>query len=381
MEALEAMLAGIEDIKTLKSKRSTHKGNLKHLSNRLHGLHDTPLDRLRHADLKRKLESVTDNISAFDLIQDRVDDLSTDDAFANDEADVMEQRRMNFELLESYQEYVEAAKAWHTGDGLQDRIQDLLDSDVSGPYQRQKYEQVNADFEEFRRTSKRLHASKELSRLKDILRPLIHEVGLKMAKDLHIHSDSSTTSRSSDGSPAAATSAPYHSKLKLELPKFSGDVFQWKAFWNLFSTVLEREHLSDYEKICHLQSAMRTEEAKLVVRHAAGSGCYDDVVTSLKKRYDQHRMVHSHHVHALQHRTAVHHTSKDITQAIQEMQLHRSGLAETRGDTLDQFLTASTVLLMDSTCTSHWGNYTNTISDLPDLKTLLDLFESRLTTL
>ena len=52
-----------------------------------------------------------------------------------------------------------------------------------------------------------------------------------------------------------------------------------------------------------------------------------------------------------------------------------------RGDTLDQFLTAATVLLMDSSCSLHWADYTSHLPDPPNLSTMRDFCEHRLTAL
>ena len=76
---------------------------------------------------------MSENITAFDLIQDRLDETADDETLANEEADVMEQRRLNGELHQVYQTYIEAAQAWTNGDRLQDEVQDLLDvEDMAG---------------------------------------------------------------------------------------------------------------------------------------------------------------------------------------------------------------------------------------------------------
>ena len=382
MSTLEAALADITDVRTLKGKRTARKGNLKRLSNHLAGLRDTPLERLRTSDLEHKLDSVADNIIAFDLIQDRIDELSSDDSIAIEETDTMDQRRLNTELLDAYQENMDAAKAWMAGDRLQDKVHDLMAMDsLDDQYHKQTYDRVVSDFDTFRQSIKKIPTRTVLCAMKDDLQPVIRDLCTRIHKDLRVAAASgrSPDARSNHGS--TPPTHHHHSKLCLELPKFTGDLLQWKDFWNLFNAVIEGEHLSDREKICHLQTAMRSEEAKTVVRHAAVAGSYDVVVAALKKRYDKHRVVHSHHVHALLNRAPVRHNVGDVTKCVQEIELHRSGLADTGGDTLDQFLTAATVLLMDSSCSLHWADYTSHLPDPPNLSTMRDFCEHRLTAL
>ena len=58
-----------------------------------------------------------------------------------------------------------------------------------------------------------------------------------------------------------------HSNLKLNLPKFSGQLTEWKTLWSLFSSRMEREiHLSESERITCLLEAMTTAEGKDVVQ-------------------------------------------------------------------------------------------------------------------
>lgn len=52
MSSTEVALADITDVKTLESKLGTRKGNLNHILNYLHGLHDMLLERICNAELE-----------------------------------------------------------------------------------------------------------------------------------------------------------------------------------------------------------------------------------------------------------------------------------------------------------------------------------------
>ena len=381
MEALEELLASINDVRTIKSKRSARKGNLKRLSNYYHTLKSVPLRQLKIAELQKRLAAVEENATAYDLIQDRLEEVADEETVRADETEVLEQRRLNGELLLAYQDLIDAGQAWYVGGKLIDKAEDLQSLEaMSGTYARQSFERFIKEYEEFRQTIKKMPEQAELQGIKTELSPIVRNLCARMDSDLVIpvSADSSASAHSEDTS---FTSRPAPSCLRLELPSFSGEIIQWKDFWALFSAVIDKEALSDHEKICHLQAAMKTEEAKSVVRHAASGGSYDEVVDALRLRYDKNRVAYMHHVSTLQNRGTIHCTYEDLVRGKQELALHRDGLIINAGETLDQFLVASTVLLMDATCAAHWANYSGSRKDPPGMDVLNDFFEHRLTIL
>ena len=70
---------------------------------------------------------------------------------------------------------------------------------------------------------------------------------------------------------------PTPSRLKLGLPKFSGELLDWREFWSIFSARIEAG-LTDAEKITCLEDAMNDQSAKDLVRLNGYGGSYDSVV-------------------------------------------------------------------------------------------------------
>ena len=122
MSTLEEVLAGISDERTLRNKRGARKGNLKQQSKHCHSVADLPLSRLNVPDLKKRLETVEENITAFELIQDRLEEVTESDALVNKEADTMAQRKTHSDLVEAYQGLIRAGQAWITGECLKDEV-------------------------------------------------------------------------------------------------------------------------------------------------------------------------------------------------------------------------------------------------------------------
>ena len=126
---------------------------------------------------------------------------------------------------------------------------------------------------------------------------------------------------------------------------------------------------------------MKSEDAKTVVRHATTKGSYGNVVTALKKRYDKSRVVNMHHVSALNSRSPIKSNCEDLIRGLQQLELHHSRLKAHGGDSLSQYLTASTVLLMDPACSTHWTDYTSSHKEPTDLDTVRAFLEHRISIL
>ena len=156
MEALEELLASINDVRTIKSKRSAHKGNLKRLSNYYHTLKSVPLWQLKIAEVQKRLAAVEENATAYDLIQDRLEEVADEETVRADETEVLEQRRLNGELLLAYQDLIDAGQAWYVRGKLIDKAEDLQSLEaMSGTYARQSFERFIKEYEEFRQQSRR----------------------------------------------------------------------------------------------------------------------------------------------------------------------------------------------------------------------------------
>ena len=82
----------------------------------------------------------------------------------------------------------------------------------------------------------------------------------------------------------------FHSNLRLSLPPSSGDLLDWKDFWNVFSSIIDKEtSLSNAEKIGHLTATIQSKESEELMQRTAGStDVYTKVVEDeMKKRYDK----------------------------------------------------------------------------------------------
>ena len=89
MDALEEILARINDVQTIKSKRQACKGNLKWLSNYYQSLKGLPLWKFKIIELQKRLVAVEEDPASYDLIQDRLEEVADEETVRADETEVL----------------------------------------------------------------------------------------------------------------------------------------------------------------------------------------------------------------------------------------------------------------------------------------------------
>ena len=103
----------INDVKTLKAKRTARKGSIKRLENYLDTLAGVALPRLPLANMERKMAVLQENILAYDSIQERMSQVCTAEQLEAEEADEIRQHSYNTKLQELYQTLIDACQVWH----------------------------------------------------------------------------------------------------------------------------------------------------------------------------------------------------------------------------------------------------------------------------
>ena len=85
---------------------------------------------------------------------------------------------------------------------------------------------------------------------------------------------------------------------KLDVPKFDGEILNWRSFWEQFCiSVHERTSLSNSEKLVYLQQSLKGGSAKGTIEGLSRSGDnYAEAIECLQSRYDRPRLIHKAHV-------------------------------------------------------------------------------------
>ena len=93
-----------------------------------------------------------------------------------------------------------------------------------------------------------------------------------------------TKSTGSDHSVSTRAEGATSIKLpKLSIPKFDGDVFNWRTFWEQFGvSIHSRPQLSDAEKLAYLKDALKDGPTERVIQGLAQTAdTYKDAIECL----------------------------------------------------------------------------------------------------
>lgn len=200
----------------------------------------------------------------------------------------------------------------------------------------------------------------------------IFDRGLEIRRLLHSRSSSSSPSSVSD---------PTGVKLpKLDVPTFDGSILNWKTFWEQFSVAVhDRSNLTDAEKLAYLRHALKAGSAKSVIEGLSRSGeQYEEAITCLKSRYDRPRLIHQAHVRKIleipnlkdgsgRELRRLHDTALQHLRALKSMGHEPSG----------PFITSMLELKLDVNTTFEWQRHSQSSTDVPHYKLLLEFINLR----
>ncbi len=249
------------------------------------------LSQLKTQDIMRKVSALDKNIEAFEQIQKHMELHSERPPSGEEEKELDKYRGTAFRHV-----------GFTTGQGSLQHCQVHRTHYQGLGGCSQSYE-THSEGEHYKYV-KATHSIQSISRFplpnNEELRTLLESIVLPVRKIIQRHDEEhaevdSHSSGRVDSVPSAVTHKKSSSSLRLSLPTFSGDILDWKDFWRVFSSIINKESsLTDAEKICHLTAAMQSKESKELVQRAAGST--DDVMQELVKSYDKCKVVYLHHV-------------------------------------------------------------------------------------
>ena len=222
MEDFELKIVAIDEVRVIRNKRKARKGNITKIQNALRLMQDKPLVSLSQEDLKKKVTALEENIAAFEILQDRLEELKGHDGDSVEELE--EQRCINDLLVSEYGLLLEARQAWELAGEIKDNAASLTASkSITGTTGRKECERLWKDYSKLRQAARHLTKWDELATLRDEMDPII--VTLKERFDSE--SDTGHTHKS----PIAPKGTDHfvQSRLKTTLPKFSGNVLEWET--------------------------------------------------------------------------------------------------------------------------------------------------------
>ena len=90
-------------------------------------------------------------IIEYDLIQETIDSLATDDVIEAEGREVEEQRRYNSELEDNYSEPCSLASTWDLGKGIEEAANELLGREsILSAYNNPQFEKLVEEYDKFK---------------------------------------------------------------------------------------------------------------------------------------------------------------------------------------------------------------------------------------
>ena len=364
------------------SKRAARKGNITKVRNHIKIVERHALRRQNLADLHKRSGYLEEQVSSSEAIQDQIDEVSTAPPIDSEAGELDLQRRLNYKLTCELNCLIQAVSTWSLGNKIHDQIADLDEvPSLVSPHFKSKCQALWTQYEQFQSDTSSLHGYGELATKRDEIRPLIKQLQLRFDDELRAASTppASLASPPSASSTSVSVCSHRNNSLKTKLPKFSGDILDWRDFWRVFEPLLAKEvGLTDEEKIAHLLESMQGQEALKEARTAAGAhDKYEEVVACLKKTYDHPRVVYKHHVKKLCEQKTVSDSRTSLKDTLSSFRIHRNGLERHKGMTLDQYLTAQVELKMTDDLHREWKLFSSTVDIPPDADMMKAFLEKR----
>ena len=284
-------------------------------------------------------EFVHENIELFEAIQARIAAIDETSILDAEAPGLEEQRRSNQSICQSIQGKICAYHVYSRGVDLVEQTEDFIAvGDYTTVAAMSNLATLKTKGAEFRRDSLAYQHLSDIKDLRDSLRSQLKQLDQQVSAAASSASPKLATA-SIDTSTTMAPTPP--SGLKLDLPTFSGKSLESHDFWRLFSSVIEKEKISDAEKLCHLVKAMQDREASdIATRISASTNSYKEAVMAFKRRYNQPRMLFPQYVHALMAPRKVGNKRKELHRLIEDWELYQRGMKQCEAYSADHICAA-----------------------------------------
>lgn len=118
----------------------------------------------------------------------------------------------------------------------------------------------------------------------DNINDLVHTILPK----LHMLADQQIPNSLNTSSPAPLSSVPLP---KITIPKFDGDYGKWRQFYDLFSQMVDRQHIPAVQKMWYLKANLSGEAEKFISHFSTTEDNYHSAWKMLQERYNNKRIL------------------------------------------------------------------------------------------
>ena len=376
-------------METVKLRRSARKGRLTRITNKLADLEAADWTELRAATLDQLKEDLAKESKLFNALQARLEQLleakedTTEEVLAREINQGIEVSEVNTELMLRVKLLRKTLTLCSEATALQDEVNIL----------KENYDPSEGEFEKDasklrHRINSFLHDSSSSSspvvedfrrnckgHLTDLAACLSQGRAKRRERKERAELETSLTEKS----------APYRgTKLRLDLPTFSGHPLDWHHFCELFTAALDRagDDYSEREKACFLLKAMQGSEAEQIVKsHATSEKGYSNALRALRSRYGSAKKVFPHLVRKMVTQDKIHFNQDGFAKLRQNYTLPLQAMKELGCTDASQIAAALALSQFDDNLREEWTKFFKTSSAVPtleDIEAFVEPLESNL---
>jgi len=230
---------------------------------------------------------------------------------------------------EILQKMLENIKTWKNIKTRKEKIENL-DSEIASAATAEDIEKEIVDTGDYN-----FNTDNEISKLEELLEMLNRNNSANITEMLDSSSGLDHNARTfvRTEKPAAQTEFTSisfkHSRQKLPkltLPKFSGDIISWQAFWDSFDNAIHSNScLSEVEKFNCLKSLLEDNALKMISGFALTNVNYQRAIALLQERFGQNHKIAQVYMHALLEIPPPAHGLKSLSSFYHEKETHIRG--------------------------------------------------------
>ena len=369
------------DLASLRVKRGQRKGVATKMEKYLNSVNTKSLQRLMPGELQSRIKQLDDAMIAYDLIQDRIEELEEPDETAHHLDTVDSQREVMETIKEALsRKYCEVKCACDVV-SLYNEVQELIRCGLlTSATTLSRVKHFNTTYMELSHSIVPYLANDVLKGQWDSL----------TADKVELHRQSAAATKP-DATPAVipdatATSTPTIdgklsvvnlSHLKVKPPTFNGDPLEWSKFKSLLTSIIsDAKYLSDRQKVSILIEAMTDSKAKMKVEDAAANGTFDDAMAALTETYGRPRIVFPLYMDLVFQRVQpISYTSSSLLETKSAISKAYRGLQSCKACTAEHLIGQHLFNLFTAEMWNAWAHYNAGSKDPPTYERVLAFLE------
>ena len=177
---------------------------------------------------------------------------------------------------------------------------------------------------------------------------------------------------------SSSVSSPYHlreleTKLPtIDVPTFNGDIMKWSTFWSAFQSTIDSRHMSKTNKLTYLRRAVKDPDSQTLLHSPQETpDFYDEVVKSLKARFNRTKEIHRNLVQTLVGLQLVKNTRVDLRKRVDEIKHSISSIQHTGHYDVQSVLTSMVYHTLPVKFQTLWEQHTKKVKGVTPIDDLL----------